>query len=395
MWRNQVITAVFVCIVGPSITKADLILKVDGQNPTGIPLMLSGTGPYQVELNGSTTIGPNDVRVEAIGGALTVISEVNYQYSFQYNTGSTAGFVWLITNTDMTIDGIPVTADTTIYELFIFCNPDAGLTGACGSDLPSLIPPEEEGGEGNSIIEEPSGSMSENTEQTTNDMHNPTENNNILPLTIEEGTESDLMQNEPNWFIVSLHDIVQDSYIIEPGCYENVAKITVISTFSPEDSYLLYRDPVDPCVWIGYTGEFNTSLRYDWCNGQDPTEELYNGVELRLSPVNGKWVFTMCNWLGMVEYFINTNVSFNESWWAYVPNEIIESNPISYPWTMHLWTGGYGGHVIIQPLPYCPEGPEFCWLDFTDYAKLAEVYGQKNMTLENLHEIVSIWLVDQ
>jgi len=156
MWKKQIIAAVIISVIGASIANADLILTVDGQNPSGIPLMLQGIGPYQIALDGNTVIEPNDVRLEAVGGALTVISDVNHQYSFQYESGSTAGLIWLISNTEMTIDDINVPIDTTIYEIFVFCNPDVNLTGACGSDLSFLLPQEEEeGGEGDSMTEEP------------------------------------------------------------------------------------------------------------------------------------------------------------------------------------------------------------------------------------------------
>ena len=103
----------------------------------------------------------------------------------------------------------------------------------------------------------------------------------------------------------------------------------------------------------------------------------------------------MINSYGMVEYFIGLNFNFTESYWAYVPNSITTSNPISYPWGMHLYTGGFAGHVIIQAIPYCPEPELDCWITFGDYARLADVYGQENMTLEDLHEIISMWLVEQ
>jgi len=168
MWMKQVIAAVIISVFGASIVNADLILTVDGQNPTGIPLMLSGTGPYQIEIDGNTAIEQNDIRLEAVGGTLTVISDVNHQYTFQYDNGSTAGLIWLISNTEIILDGITVPAETTIYEVFIFDNPDANLTGVCGADYGTLNPPpEEEGGEGDSIMEEPSDQSVISTEGQT------------------------------------------------------------------------------------------------------------------------------------------------------------------------------------------------------------------------------------
>lgn len=180
MWRNIIISAMVICFVSASITNAGLILTIDGSNPTGIPFMLSGTGPYQIALDGNTTFEPNDIRFEAVGGTLTVISDVNHQYSFSYDSGSTAGLIWLITNTALTIDEINVPADTTIYELFIFCNPDVNLTWACGSDLSFLFPPPQEeeqvdstssprvqGGQDDSVMEQPFGKFGINTQEST------------------------------------------------------------------------------------------------------------------------------------------------------------------------------------------------------------------------------------
>jgi len=68
MWKKQVIAAVIISVIGASISNADLILTVDGQNPSGFPLMLQGIDPYQIALGGNTVIEPNDVRLEAVGG---------------------------------------------------------------------------------------------------------------------------------------------------------------------------------------------------------------------------------------------------------------------------------------------------------------------------------------
>ena len=51
----------------------------------------------------------------------------------------------------------------------------------------------------------------------------------VSPSFAEAAIDSNGM---PKWFIVTLHDIIQDSYIVEyQPCYETVKKITVISTF--------------------------------------------------------------------------------------------------------------------------------------------------------------------
>jgi hypothetical protein len=214
--------------------------------------------------------------------------------------------------------------------------------------------------------------------------------------------KEDVMANEPNWFIVTLHDMIQDSYIIAPLCYENVEKITVISTFPVNDSYLLYRDPEYPSVWRGYTGEFNTYIRFDYCNGQDPAERIINGADMELFYHGGNpgiWDFIIGDFrrvgYSLVWYFTALDFSMNDVYYANVPNQVINSMPISYPWYMHQWTGGYGGHVTIRPIPHCEQPELGCWMNFRDYARLAEVYGQENMTLEDMAEFISMWLVEQ
>ena len=146
MWKKRIIAAVVISIIVTSTVNADLFLTVDGSNPTGVPLMLEGIGPYIIALNGNTTIEPNTVRIEATGGTLSPIPDANEQYYFQYEANSTAGLIDIITNIDLTVDGNFIPADTAIYELFIFCNPDANLTGASGSDYYVLHSPDEEQG---------------------------------------------------------------------------------------------------------------------------------------------------------------------------------------------------------------------------------------------------------
>jgi hypothetical protein len=157
-----------ICIIGGTVANADLILTVDGENPTGVPLMLQGTGPYTIILDGNTPIEPNDVRFEVITGTLTAIPDTNHQYIFQYEGESTTGLIRLIANIDMTIDGFWAPAGMTIYELFVFCNPEFEFTGACGSDITVFIPFEgEESEQEESFVEKQEEQSAINTEGKT------------------------------------------------------------------------------------------------------------------------------------------------------------------------------------------------------------------------------------
>jgi len=136
--------AVVICFVGVSAANADLFLTAEGENPTNFPLTIERTGPYQVALDGNTIIEPNDVGIEVIGGTLTPLPDVNHQYSFQFDGESAIGQIQIITNIDMTIDGIFIPADTTIYNLSIFCNPDVSIIGVNAIGRTEMCPPEQE-----------------------------------------------------------------------------------------------------------------------------------------------------------------------------------------------------------------------------------------------------------
>jgi len=262
MKRNLVISAAVICFVSVSIAKADLILTLDGQNITGFPFMTDGTGPYQIAIDGNTTFEPNDIRFETVGGTLTVISDVNHQYSFQYESGSTAGLIWLVSNTELTIDEISMPVDTTIYEIFIFSNPDINLTGACGSDLYFFLPPEEEeGGEGDSMTEQPTESTDESTEQNQSEMQNQPENTSP-PLSLEEESESytmtfdggeSLMMESANpeipYYVQDCIEWVRD--FKEGGSGEGIIIINEVNESFIFDNQAIYYVPNPPLIIEG------------------------------------------------------------------------------------------------------------------------------------------------
>jgi hypothetical protein len=104
------------------IANADLILTVNGENPTGGPLTIEGIGPFLLAVDGNTSIEPNDMSVAATGGTLVELPDVNNQYHFEFDAESTFGNAFLIANIDILIEEKFVPAGTTIYQLYFFRN---------------------------------------------------------------------------------------------------------------------------------------------------------------------------------------------------------------------------------------------------------------------------------
>jgi len=124
--------------MGSSIAGADLILTLNGNDLSDSPL-ISSMGQFLVAVEGSTEIGPNDVSLGAVGGALEPVPDANNEYYFEFDANSNEATVSLVTTIDMVIDGNSIPAGATIYQLLIFCNRQQNIFGAAGTGLDELI----------------------------------------------------------------------------------------------------------------------------------------------------------------------------------------------------------------------------------------------------------------
>ena len=115
--------------------------------------------------------------------------------------------VTLVTNVDMIIDGNEVPADTTIYELWLFYNPQSNIYAACGIGLQDLLLLEQGAGapEGGA----PEGlSATAESEALSEPIHN--EPNELLTR-----TSLALRFNEPNFLLVSCPNDNSKPYRLE------------------------------------------------------------------------------------------------------------------------------------------------------------------------------------
>ena len=145
-------------------------------------------------VKGNTPFEPNHISVEAENGTLKAVGDGNTGYYFQFGTVGVAT-VNLITKVDMIIDGHSVPADTLIYQLWIFYDPDADIHTAYSIGLSYLIPPEEE--QGQSIAEQ-SGISTE--ESPSKIQSQPVNDCNSLPLTAVRQEKRKTLLNCPNSF---------------------------------------------------------------------------------------------------------------------------------------------------------------------------------------------------
>lgn len=191
-------------------------------------------------------------------------------------------------------------------------------------------------------------------------------------------------EEPPEWFIVTLHDISPDSYAYHSDAYG--VDVIVESSLHPNDSYLLFSEPNTAVFRRSYTGEIHTNLTI-MRNGDKIEDDLYVGANFYLIQNSANSYSFQIIWEDgmLITYFVNWDFQFNEGWYAYVVNENAVSQPIRYPRSWQIWTGGYGGHVTIQPGKMGT---------FTDYAAVAKVYNDGNMTIEQFSEIIQYWLTE-
>ena len=132
-----------------SVVNADIVLTVNGLNPSVEPLELKGDQQIIIGLSGEAKPEHNkyDLSIVATGGTLeefpvptsekytasdtiqitTDSLDKTNEYIFSFTDTADVGglaVVDLITNTDMTIDGVEAAAGTKIYELIIFELPE-------------------------------------------------------------------------------------------------------------------------------------------------------------------------------------------------------------------------------------------------------------------------------
>jgi hypothetical protein len=178
--KHILLTLVIVVIaLAVSSAYANVILTVNGADPTEVPIFMEGIGPYTLAVDGNTPIESNDLTVIETGGTLSALPDVNYHYNFEFDAESTEALVSVVTNTEISIDGITVPAETTIYELYLFCNRYTNLSAVTGMGLDWLYWPEgedegdgegeptsEDTGEPNEVIpEEEPGEQGESPEE--------------------------------------------------------------------------------------------------------------------------------------------------------------------------------------------------------------------------------------
>jgi len=140
MWRNLFIAAV-ICVLS-LVANADVLVTLNGDNLTDAIAMSNYPGQLVVAVEGNTPVGPNDISIEAQNGTLEP-GEPNGGYYFRFITEGEAA-VNLITNVDMVIDGNSIPANTLIYQLWLYYNPDANIYAAFGIGLAELLTPVEE-----------------------------------------------------------------------------------------------------------------------------------------------------------------------------------------------------------------------------------------------------------
>jgi len=171
----------------------------------------------------------------------------------------------------------------------------------------------------------------------------------------------------------------------------------------------LFRDPNwDPEIggspsWFGYDGTFNTR-KQNWnkTTGEMISEHIYNGAQIEIFPSQGKYMAIIGHggdeaYFGdLLFYFLSNDgngFQFNEHWWAYTTGSCCSMT--FYQPFPHPWTGGYGGHAIIQPICSYYE-PDICFWDFTAFAKLSQIYQDSNIDLTAFAEIIqSKWLMEE
>ncbi len=122
MWRNKLITAVVICVISGTIAKADLIFTVNGLNPADSTLKIAPIKPVLLEIYGDTPFEPNDISVMATGAELVPVPDVNNQYRLEFDDEITFANVFLIADSNISINEALVPAGTTICQLFFFCN---------------------------------------------------------------------------------------------------------------------------------------------------------------------------------------------------------------------------------------------------------------------------------
>ena len=128
-----------IILMSVSAVDADLILNLNGTDITDSPRIWYGGGDLVVAIVGSTQFEPNDLSVVASGGFLEPDPNANNTYYFEFDNDGGEASVRLVTNVDMIIDGNEVPADTTIYELWLFYNPQSNIYAACGIGLQDLL----------------------------------------------------------------------------------------------------------------------------------------------------------------------------------------------------------------------------------------------------------------
>jgi len=143
-----------------SVSNADVILTLNGDDITDSIVMRDYPGALTVAVDGNTPVGPNDISIEAQNGTL-MPHEPSGSYYFQFTSEGEAT-INLITKTGLIIDGRSIPADTLIYQLWFCYNADCNIYAGFGIGLVQLLP-QEEGGEGDSG--EPQSPGMESTEQ--------------------------------------------------------------------------------------------------------------------------------------------------------------------------------------------------------------------------------------
>lgn len=143
MWRQLVIAAVVLAALAPSVVRGDIILTLDGKNPTDSIIFADYSCRFVVAADGNSPFEPNDISIQAVNGTLDA-NEPNGGYYFQFAAEGEA-WVNIFTATDMVIDGNSVPADTLIYQLWLCYNSEWQIYVAFGIGLSELLLPPEEG----------------------------------------------------------------------------------------------------------------------------------------------------------------------------------------------------------------------------------------------------------
>jgi hypothetical protein len=207
MWRNILLSAVVICVVGGAIAQADIFISLDGEDLTDSIVLSDYSGQFIIAVQGDTSFEPNDISIEVENGTLEPVGNGNAGYSFQFVAEGEAT-VNLITKVDMIIDGQSVPADTLIYQLWLYYNPYVNLYAAFGIGLAELFIPTEE--EDVQQDDSPSDNIDQPTEIIPAEEPNVTEllpevDYNLPPLKASERELRKVLLNCPNRFDDTTH----------------------------------------------------------------------------------------------------------------------------------------------------------------------------------------------